>query len=82
MATIIDVRTTEEFTGGHYPGAINIPVEELYRRVDEIKDLPPPFIVYCRSGNRSSIAVTLLRQSGINDVRDGGALKDMLKKRF
>ena len=45
-ATIIDVRTPEEFAGQHAPGAINIPLDQLSIRMDEIKDLPKPIVAY------------------------------------
>lgn len=76
-ATIVDVRSPGEFEGEHYPGAINIPLEEIASRVDEFKNMKTPIIAYCRSGNRSGMAVTILKQSGVTDVSNGGGLDDM-----
>ena len=76
-ATILDVRTPEEFSGSHYPNAINIPLNELRQRVDEIKQLKQPIVAYCRSGNRSGVAVNILKQNGITNVYDGGSLENM-----
>ncbi|MBM3430923.1 MAG: rhodanese-like domain-containing protein, partial [Bacteroidetes bacterium] len=50
--TIVDVRTVEEFRGGHVAGSINIPLQEVVARVEEIKALPQPIIFCCASGNK------------------------------
>lgn len=77
-ATIIDVRTPEEFSGQHVPGAINIPLDQLSIRMDEIKEMPKPIVAYCRSGNRSGMAVGIMKQNGISDAVNGGGISDML----
>ena len=77
-ATIIDVRTADEFAGKHVPGAINIPLDQLSARIDEVKSLPRPIVAYCRSGNRSGMAVSMMKQSGITDAVNGGGIGDML----
>lgn len=79
-ATIVDVRTPKEFRQGAYPGAINIPVEEIQSRIQEFNKMQLPIVLYCRSGNRSGIAVSILKQGGINDVYNGGGLEDMLQQ--
>ena len=76
-ATIVDVRSPDEFNSEHYLGAINIPLEEVSARIDEFKDMAKPIIAYCRSGNRSGIAVTILKQNGIADITNGGGLDDL-----
>lgn len=76
-ASIVDVRTPGEYSDGHYPGAINIPLNELPQRLDEFKQLKMPIVAYCRSGARSGIAVSLLKQKGINEVYNGGGLFDL-----
>ncbi|MBK8499254.1 MAG: rhodanese-like domain-containing protein [Flavobacteriales bacterium] len=38
--SIVDVRTPEEFAGGHVPGSINIPLNEVPERVEELRALP------------------------------------------
>ena len=77
-ATIIDVRTPEEFAGQHVPGAINIPLDQLSIRMDEIKDMPKPIVAYCRSGSRSGMAVGIMKQNGITGAINGGSIGDML----
>lgn len=78
-ATILDVRTPEEFSGSHYPNAINIPLNEVQQRLDEIKALKQPIVAYCRSGNRSGMAVSILKQNGLTDVYNGGGLSDLIQ---
>lgn len=75
-AKIIDVRTPDEFLDGAYPGAVNIPVSELNRRLSEVpKDVP--IVLYCASGARSAAAAQFLRKSGYADVMNAGGLDDM-----
>lgn len=76
-ATIVDVRTPEEFAGEHFNGAVNIPLDEVATRINEFKEMPTPIIAYCRSGNRSGMAVSILKQNGVNEVINGGGLDDM-----
>ena len=68
---LIDVRGPDEFSAGHIPGAINVPLDELRERLDELPDAP--LIVHCQVGQRGHTAARLLRQNGRN-VRnlDGG----------
>lgn len=77
-ATIIDVRSPMEFESEHFPGAQNIPLEEVAFKVSEISAMPKPIVVYCRSGNRSGMAKTMLNQQGLTDVYNGGGVYDML----
>jgi len=75
---VIDVREINEFESGHFEGAINIPLGSIPMRIDELKAMHGPIVLYCRSGNRSGMAMGLLKQAGIIDVYNGGALEDML----
>ena len=77
--TIVDVRTPEEFAENHFPNAINIPLDQVSQRINEFKEMPQPIIVYCRSGNRSGIAVSILKQNGIADAVNGGGLNELLQ---
>ena len=75
-AVIVDVRSPEEFAGGSYPGAKNIPVQVIGSRLNEIpKD--KPVVVFCKSGGRSSVAAATLKQAGYTDVTNAGGLGDM-----
>lgn len=71
-ATIIDVRTPGEFSGGHPKGAINIPLNHVEAKLAEIKKMKMPLILCCASGNRSGQATRFLQSNGI-DCINGGA---------
>jgi rhodanese-related sulfurtransferase len=70
LVTVLDVRPPEEFAAGHVPGAINIPVHELQKR---IKELPArrEVVAYCRGPYclMSYDAVSLLRKKGLKARR-------------
>ena len=70
---LVDVRTPEEFAGGHIEGSVNIPLDSLAKRMDEIPQ-DQPVVVYCRSGNRSNTAAQMLIQAGYTDVYDLGGI--------
>jgi len=62
-ALILDVRTPGEYASGHVPGALNIPVDELRPRLEELpKD--GDIWVYCHVGQRSYVAVRMMVQRG------------------
>lgn len=69
--TIVDVRTVAEFRGGHVAGSINIPLQEISTRMDEIKVLKKPLILCCASGGRSGMATQLLMNQGIECMNGG-----------
>ena len=73
-ARLLDVRTPGEFAGSHLPGAVNIPVQDLERRLAEVGPTDGEVIVYCRSGHRSSRAAELLRQHGFTKVHNLGPM--------
>jgi phage shock protein E len=75
-AAIVDVRTPGEYQQGAYPGAVNIPVQELARRISEVPR-DRSVVVYCASGMRSASAERLLRAQGFSDVVNAGGLHDM-----
>ena len=62
-AQLIDVRADHEWEAGHLPGAVHISLPELPARVGEI-DKDRQVVVYCRGGNRSSMAATALGEAG------------------
>ncbi len=64
--TILDVRGRGEFEEGHIPGALNIPLGELERRIDEVPD--GNVAVHCQGGGRSGIAASILQMSGRDDI--------------
>ena len=66
---IVDIRNHGEIALGSVPGALAIPVGQLPARVDEL-DPTAPTVVYCAGGYRSSVAASLLRLRGFDDVSD------------
>lgn len=70
---LLDVRTTEEFESGHIEGAANINVQVLSNQLDEVPR-DQPIVVYCRSGNRSTQASSILAQAGFTDVYNLGGI--------
>ncbi len=79
-ATILDVRTLEEFEAGHIDGAVHIPLQVLSENLNKIKTLPTPIVAYCRSGRRSGIATSIINKAGVETYNGGGmeALKALL----
>jgi phage shock protein E len=75
-AQVVDVRSPEEFRDGSYPGAVNIPVQEVARRMGELKK-DRPVVLFCASGARSGVAARVLKQAGYADVVNAGGLGDM-----
>jgi len=70
---IVDVRTEPEYLIRAIPGAVNIPLQELYERRNEL-DPQRPTVVICKVGRRAYAAALQLQQYGFSDVRilDGG----------
>ena len=73
-ARLVDVRSPGEFAGGHIPGAVNIPVDQIDRRAGEIGPKEAGVVVYCASGMRSASAAGTLRKLGFSAVADLGAM--------
>ena len=71
-AIVVDVRTRAEFDAGNIPGSINVPLNELPNRLEDIRKLNKPVIAVCRSGVRSGSAVQFLQQQNIEAVNGGG----------
>jgi rhodanese-related sulfurtransferase len=80
-AFLVDVRTPGEFAGGKVKGSVNIPLDRILMDIDKFKN-KKNIIVFCRSGNRSSQAKSILEQHGIAHVTNGGtweAVKQYVK---
>ena len=77
-ALVVDVRSVGEFSGGHYNGALNIPVDEVQRRISEFgNNKDKEIILYCRSGGRAGSAKQMLESAGFKKVTNAGGLTDM-----
>lgn len=75
LGTIVDVRTYEEFCGGSVAGSINIPLNEIPSKIEELKSLKAPLILCCASGGRSGQAHHYLSQLGIECYNGGSWLE-------
>lgn len=76
--TLLDVRTPEEYAGGHLPNAINIDWNgDQFNATTEKIDKTKPVFVYCMSGGRSHSAAQALQKRGFKNVTElkGGILK-------
>lgn len=62
-AQLIDVRADHEWEAGRIAGASHVPLPELPQRLEEI-DKDRPVVVYCRGGNRSTMATDALAEAG------------------
>ena len=71
---VLDVRTSQEFSAGNIPGAMNIPVDDLRSRLDELPH-DREIAVYCQVGQRGYLATRILRQKGFSASNIGGGYK-------
>ena len=76
---VVDVRTAEEFAEGHFPGAINIPHEDIVEGIRAHNlDKDQTVLLYCHSGNRSGQAEIRLQSSGFAGAKNVGGLRALL----
>ncbi len=74
---LVDVRSEWEYEEDHLPNAKNVPLEALAFHIPEFRKIEGPVVLYCRSGNRSGMAVRLLQQAGMKNVFNGGGLTEL-----
>lgn len=74
---LIDVRTPAEFAGGHLVGAVNIDIQspDFASQIDAL-DRNGSYVVYCRSGNRSGMAMAEMLNMGFTDVSNAGSVEE------
>ena len=60
-----------EYNHGHVKGSVNIPLQDIPARLEEIKEIPQPIVLCCASGNRSGQATIFLTNNGITCVNGG-----------
>ena len=71
-AMIVDVRTRAEFSGGHVVGSVNIPLQELPEKIEELMHAET-LVFCCASGGRSGMATQMLSEKGHTNVFNGGS---------
>ena len=78
-AVWIDVRTPGEYARGHVDKAVNIPYQDIGKRITEItNNKDQKIIVYCASGHRAGIARETLLKQGYTDVTNAGGYRDII----
>jgi len=80
-AMVVDVRTPGEFRGGAYPGAVNIPLDDLQMRIGELGSKSRDITLYCASGARSAYGQRILMQMGFTNIKNGGGIMQMMRQR-
>lgn len=79
-AIVLDVRSKEEFEGGHVKGALNIPVDVLSSNLKKLGNKDTYIIACCASGSRSGMAKNILRAAGYDNVHNGGGWHSLQNK--
>ncbi|WP_300799798.1 rhodanese-like domain-containing protein [uncultured Acetatifactor sp.] len=74
QAILLDVRTPEEYGGGHVPGSMNLPLQQIEKITAIAEKKETPLFVYCQSGARSRQAVSLLQRMGYENVNNIGGM--------
>ncbi|EEI94326.1 rhodanese-like protein [Sphingobacterium spiritivorum ATCC 33300] len=75
-AFLVDVRTPAEFAEGSVKGAVNIPLDKIPTELSKFKG-KENIVVFCRSGNRSGQAKSILEQNGFHNVINGGTWQNV-----
>ena len=75
-AFLVDVREPGEFAAGTAKGAVNIPLGSVSAELNRFKG-KENIVVFCRSGNRSDQAKTILAQNGFKNVINGGTWEEV-----
>lgn len=76
---IVDVRSVVEFMGGNVAGSVNVPLDEIVAREEEIMALSKPVVFCCASGNRSGKATDYFKAKGL-DCENGGGWMEVNKR--
>ncbi|MEO6814251.1 MAG: rhodanese-like domain-containing protein [Ginsengibacter sp.] len=79
-AIVLDVRSKEEYSGGHIKSSINIPVDQLSNNLSKLRDKNKCIICCCASGMRSATAQRILKSKGYLFVYNGGGWNGLQNK--
>lgn len=75
-ALLIDVRSPEEYAQRHLPGATLLPLDRIGSEIQQLApDKDTPIQLYCRTGNRSAMALQQLQQLGYRQISNLGSLE-------
>ena len=74
--SIVDVRTTEEFSNSRVEGSVNIPLNLVPENIETLKKMQP-LVLCCAAGVRSGQAMEFLKLNGLNQVYNGGSWQDV-----
>jgi rhodanese-related sulfurtransferase len=74
--SIVDVRTTEEFSNSRVEGSVNIPLNLVPENIKTLKKMQP-LVLCCAAGLRSGQAMEFLKFNGLNQVYNGGSWQDV-----
>ena len=74
--SIVDVRTTEEFSNSRVEGSVNIPLNLVPENIKTLKKMQP-LVLCCEAGVRSGQAMEFLKFNGLNQVYNGGSWQDV-----
>ncbi len=78
---VIDVRTAQEFQGGHVEGALNLPHDTIGQDIAKNKVAKDDHVIlYCRTGHRSGIAQSTLKGLGFSNVENYGGMEQAQKR--
>ncbi len=77
-AFLVDVRTPSEFASGSVKEAVNIPLDKVSGQLSKFKG-KKHIVVFCRSGNRTGQAKSILEKNGFNNVVNGGTWNNVQK---
>ena len=70
---LLDVREDDEWTAGHAPDAVHVPMTELAARLDEVPEADPLYVI-CRSGGRSQRVAQYLNANGWTTTNVAGGM--------
>lgn len=73
---LVDVRSPQEFASGSVKGAVNIPLDRVQSELNKFKN-KENIVVFCRTGNRSGQAKSILEKYGISNVINGGSWQNV-----
>jgi len=73
-AVLLDVRTSEEYRGGHIPGSKNVPLQAIDKVTSVAENKDTVLFVYCHSGARSRQAAGMLQRMGYTNVNNIGGI--------